>query len=36
VKQPANSIDLSELASGFYMLKATTPEGEMMQKFIKE
>ena len=36
VKQPANSIDLSELASGFYMLKANTPQGEMMQKFIKE
>ena len=36
VKQPATSINLSDLASGFYMLKATTPQGEMMQKFIKE
>ena len=36
VKQPTNSINLSDLASGFYMLKATTPQGEMMQKFIKE
>jgi hypothetical protein len=36
VKQSTNSIDLSELTSGFYILKATTAQGEMMQKFIKE
>ena len=36
VKQPGVSIDLKELASGFYLLKVTTAQGETVQKFIKE
>jgi len=36
VEQPGNSIDLSNFAPGFYLLKANTSQGEMMQKFIKE
>jgi hypothetical protein len=36
INQPANSIDLSDLSSGIYLLQATSAQGQSMQKFIKE
>jgi hypothetical protein len=36
VQQPGLSIDLTDLASGFYLLKVKTSQGETMQKLIKE
>jgi hypothetical protein len=36
INQPANSIDLSDLSSGFYLLQVNTTEGASTQRFIKE
>ena len=36
IKQISNKIDLSELSTGYYLLRVTTSEGEAMHKFVKE
>ncbi|MCL2041430.1 MAG: T9SS type A sorting domain-containing protein [Bacteroidales bacterium] len=36
VKQPGTSVNLSDLAVGYYMLKVTTEQGDAMHKFVKE
>ena len=36
VKQPGTSVNLSDLAAGYYMLKVTTEQGDTMHKFVKE
>lgn len=36
IKQPAPSIDLSDLSAGFYLLQVNTAEGASTQRFVKE
>ena len=36
IRQSATSIDMSDLATGFYLMKITTDQGEAMHKFVKQ
>jgi hypothetical protein len=36
IEQPGLSIDLSDFASGIYMLRVSSSQGETVKKFIKE